>query len=93
MTLPTFWFIVIAVLWTGFIVLEGFDFGVGMLHGVVGRDETGGAVAINTIGPFWDGNEVWLIVGAARPCSPRSPAGTPPCSPPATSPWCCCWWR
>ena len=41
MTLVTFWFVVLVVLWTGFLVLEGFDFGVGMLHGVVGRDERG----------------------------------------------------
>jgi cytochrome d ubiquinol oxidase subunit II len=60
-----FWFIVIAVLWTGFFILEGFDFGVGMLHSAVGRDEAGRRAAINTIGPLWDGNEVWLIVAAA----------------------------
>jgi cytochrome d ubiquinol oxidase subunit II len=60
-----FWFIVITVLWTGFFVLEGFDFGVGMLHSVVGRDDAGRRAAINTIGPLWDGNEVWLIVAAA----------------------------
>jgi cytochrome d ubiquinol oxidase subunit II len=60
-----FWFIVIAILWTGFFVLEGFDFGVGMLHDVVGRDEAGRRAAINTIGPLWDGNEVWLVVAAA----------------------------
>jgi cytochrome d ubiquinol oxidase subunit II len=60
-----FWFIVIAVLWTGFFILEGFDFGVGMLHGVVGGDDAGRRAAINTIGPLWDGNEVWLIVAAA----------------------------
>src|SRR5436305_2486714 len=60
-----FWFIVIAILWTGFFILEGFDFGVGMLHSVVGRDEAGRRAAINTIGPFWDGNEVWLIVAGA----------------------------
>ena len=65
MTLVTFWFIVLVVLWTGFLVLEGFDFGVGMLHGVVGRDEQGRQLAISTIGPLWDGNEVWLIVAAA----------------------------
>ena len=65
MTLPTFWFILIAVLWTGFFVLEGFDLGVGMLHGVVGRDETERRAAIDTIGPVWDGNEVWLIVAGA----------------------------
>ncbi|MBV9382758.1 MAG: cytochrome d ubiquinol oxidase subunit II [Streptosporangiaceae bacterium] len=60
-----FWFIVIAVLWTGFFVLEGFDFGVGMLHGAVGQDDAGRRAAINTIGPLWDGNEVWLIVAGA----------------------------
>ncbi len=60
-----FWAIVIAVLWTGFFVLEGFDFGVGMLHGVAGRGEAGRRAAINTIGPLWDGNEVWLVVAAA----------------------------
>jgi cytochrome d ubiquinol oxidase subunit II len=65
MTLSTFWFAVIAVLWTGFLVLEGFDFGVGMLHAVVGRDDVGRRVAINTIGPLWDGNEVWFIVAGA----------------------------
>jgi cytochrome d ubiquinol oxidase subunit II len=65
MTLVTFWFIVLAVLWTGFLVLEGFDFGVGMLHGVVGRDEPGRQTAIGAIGPLWDGNEVWLIVAGA----------------------------
>jgi cytochrome d ubiquinol oxidase subunit II len=65
MTLVTFWFIVLVVFWTGFLVLEGFDFGVGMLAGVVGRDEQGRRQAIGTIGPLWDGNEVWLIVAAA----------------------------
>jgi cytochrome bd ubiquinol oxidase subunit II len=60
-----FWFIVIAILWTGFFVLEGFDFGVGMLHDVVGTDDAGRRAAINTIGPLWDGNEVWLITAAA----------------------------
>ncbi|MEP7034806.1 MAG: cytochrome d ubiquinol oxidase subunit II [Dermatophilaceae bacterium] len=65
MTLETFWFIVITVLWTGFFVLEGFDLGVGMLHGVLGKDEAGRRAAINTIGPLWDGNEVWLIVAGA----------------------------
>src|SRR5450432_3831393 len=65
MRLVPFWFIVITILWTGFFVLEGFDFGVGMLHGIVGRDEAGRRAAINTIGPLWDGNEVWLIVAGA----------------------------
>jgi cytochrome d ubiquinol oxidase subunit II len=60
-----FWFIVLVVVWTGFLLLEGFDFGVGMLHRVVGRDEEGRSLAIRTIGPVWDGNEVWLIVAVA----------------------------
>ena len=64
-SLIPFWYIIIAILWTGFFVLEGFDFGVGMLHSVVGRDDAGRRAAINTIGPLWDGNEVWLIVAAA----------------------------
>ena len=61
MALTTFWFIVIAVLWTGYFVLEGFDFGVGMLFPVLGSDETCRRVLLNTIGPVWDGNEVWLL--------------------------------
>ena len=65
MQLHTIWFIIIAVLWVGFFVLEGFDFGVGALHRVIGRTETERRVAINTIGPWWDGNEVWLIVAGA----------------------------
>jgi cytochrome d ubiquinol oxidase subunit II len=64
-SLVPFWYIVIAILWTGFFVLEGFDFGVGMLHSVIGTDEAGRRAAINTIGPLWDGNEVWLIVAGA----------------------------
>jgi len=63
--MTTFWFIVLAFLWVGFLVLEGFDFGVGMLHGIVGRDEVGRGLAIGTIGPVWDGNEVWLITAGA----------------------------
>jgi cytochrome d ubiquinol oxidase subunit II len=65
MSFQIFWFIAIAVLWTGFLVLEGFDFGVGILRGVVGKTDEERRVAINTIGPLWDGNEVWLIVAAA----------------------------
>jgi cytochrome bd ubiquinol oxidase subunit II len=59
------WFIVIAIFWTGFFVLEGFDFGVGMLHGLVGKTDAEKRVAINTVGPVWDGNEVWLVVAGA----------------------------
>jgi cytochrome d ubiquinol oxidase subunit II len=62
MTLATLWFVLIAVLWTGYFVLEGFDFGVGALLPVVARDEVERRVLVNTIGPVWDGNEVWLLV-------------------------------
>ncbi|MFR9729095.1 cytochrome d ubiquinol oxidase subunit II [Saccharopolyspora sp. MS10] len=62
MDLPTFWFALIAALWLGYLFLEGFDFGVGMLLPILGRDERERRVLINTIGPVWDGNEVWLIV-------------------------------
>jgi cytochrome d ubiquinol oxidase subunit II len=60
--LTTAWFLLIALLWVGYLVLEGFDFGVGMLLPVLGRDDAERRVLINTIGPVWDGNEVWLLV-------------------------------
>src|SRR5690349_5097166 len=62
MALTDVWFLLIGVLWTGYFVLEGFDFGVGMLLGVLGRNDTDRRVMINTIGPVWDGNEVWFLV-------------------------------
>jgi cytochrome d ubiquinol oxidase subunit II len=62
MQLTTVWFCLIALLWTGYFVLEGFDFGVGVLLPVLGRTETERRVEINTIGPVWDGNEVWVVV-------------------------------
>ncbi len=65
MQLHTIWFIIVAIFWVGFFVLEGFDFGVGALHRFIGRSETERRIAINTIGPWWDGNEVWLIVAGA----------------------------
>jgi cytochrome d ubiquinol oxidase subunit II len=61
MTLSEFWFILIAVLWIGYFFLEGFDFGVGMLLHPLGRTEEDRRLMINTIGPVWDGNEVWLL--------------------------------
>ena len=64
MDLNTVWFILIAVLYVGFFFLEGFDFGVGMLLPFLGRTDTGRRTIINTIGPHWDGNEVWLITAA-----------------------------
>ena len=61
MDLNTVWFILITVLVIGFFLLEGFDYGVGILLPFLGKDDTDRRVIINTIGPFWDGNEVWLI--------------------------------
>lgn len=61
MMLETLWFSLIAVLFVGFFFLEGFDFGVGMLARFLGKSDIERRVMINTIGPFWDGNEVWLI--------------------------------
>jgi cytochrome bd ubiquinol oxidase subunit II len=61
MQLHDVWFLLIAVLWTGYFFLEGFDFGVGILTGVLARGRTERRVLINTIGPVWDGNEVWLL--------------------------------
>ena len=62
MELSTVWFALIAVLWIGYFVLEVFDFGVGMLVPILGKDDRERRVVINTIGPVWDGNEVWLLV-------------------------------
>ena len=62
MELTTVWFMLIAVLWIGYFVLEGFDFGVGILLPILGRDDRERRVLLNTIGPLWDGNEVWLLV-------------------------------
>ena len=63
--LPTLWFAAIAVLWFGYLLLEGFDLGVGM-HLLIGtRDDRERRLMLNTIGPVWDGNEVWLITAGA----------------------------
>jgi cytochrome d ubiquinol oxidase subunit II len=64
MDLHDVWFVLIAVLWTGYFFLEGFDFGVGVLTKGLARDRAERRVLINAIGPVWDGNEVWLITAA-----------------------------
>jgi cytochrome d ubiquinol oxidase subunit II len=64
MELTTVWFCLIAALWVGYFALEGFDFGVGMLLPVLARDDRERRLLINTIGPVWDGNEVWVITAA-----------------------------
>ncbi len=59
--LQLFWFIIIAVLWTGYFVLDGFDLGVGVLLPFVGKNEAERRAVLTTLGPVWDGNEVWLL--------------------------------
>ncbi len=64
MTLPEFWFLLIGFMFASYFMLEGFDFGVGALLPVLGKDDTGRRVMINTIGPVWDANETWLVLAA-----------------------------
>ena len=73
MQLDNIWFVIVAIFWVGFFILEGFDFGVGMLHSFVGRNDMERRIAVNSIGPNWDGNEMWLVIAgaatfAAFPC-------------------------
>lgn len=60
--LTTIWFVLIAVLWIGYFVLEGFDFGVGILYPLIAKNEQERRAVLTTLGPLWDGNEVWLLV-------------------------------
>ncbi|MGI5288655.1 cytochrome d ubiquinol oxidase subunit II [Nonomuraea polychroma] len=71
------WFVIIAFLWTGYFVLEGFDFGVGLLAPLLSRNAAEQRQSLQTIGPVWDGNEVWLItaVGAMFAAFPAWYAG------------------
>ena len=64
MDLQSLWFAAVAVLWTGFLLLEGFDFGVAALIPVLGRGTPDRHLMLRSIGPLWDGNEVWLITAA-----------------------------
>lgn len=61
-TLQTIWFVLIAVLWVGYFILEGFDFGVGVLLPFVSKNEADRRAVLTTLGPVWDGNEVWVLV-------------------------------
>ncbi|MCB0861490.1 MAG: cytochrome d ubiquinol oxidase subunit II [Solirubrobacterales bacterium] len=61
-TLQFVWFVLISILWIGYLILEGFDFGVGMLMKLIGRGNDEKRAILHTIGPVWDGNEVWLLV-------------------------------
>lgn len=63
-SLNTSWFALVGLLWAGYFMLDGFDFGVGIVLPLVSRDDIDRRLCINTIGPVWDANEVWLIVAA-----------------------------
>ena len=93
MTLSILWFILVAVLWTVYLILEGFDFGVGMLLPFVAKGDRERTQAVRTIGPHWDGNEVWHSSGARR-SPPRSGAspGTGRTRSPRGSSRCCWVW-
>ena len=65
-TLPTIWFVVVGVFWIGYLILDSFDLGVGMLMSrFFAKNEQERRLLLNTIGPVWDGNEVWVVTGGA----------------------------
>ncbi|MGE9294889.1 MAG: cytochrome d ubiquinol oxidase subunit II [Puniceicoccales bacterium] len=68
MDLNTIWFILVGVLFTGYVMLDGFDLGVGILH-LFEKDDTNRRIHLNAIGPVWDGNEVWLVTGGGALCA------------------------
>ena len=76
MTLANTWFVLVAVLLTIYVILDGFDLGAGVLYPFVARSEDDKSVVRASIGPVWDGNEVWRLTAPA-PSSPRSPWSTP----------------
>src|SRR5262245_29166653 len=63
MSLNVIWFILFVVIITGYLILDGFDMGVGILHLFVARSDEERRLTLNSIGPIWDGNEVWLVLG------------------------------
>jgi len=74
-----FWFAVVSVMLAVYVVLDGFDFGVGILHRIVARTDSERRTVLAAIGPVWDGNEVWLL-GAGGCCSSLFPVLTLPLS-------------
>ena len=74
---PTLWFLVVGGVFTGYAILDGFDLGAGALH-LFFNKETSRRIALNAIGPVWDGNEVWLVIGGGALfagwvlCSPKA---------------------
>jgi cytochrome d ubiquinol oxidase subunit II len=63
MSLNEIWFILFVIIITGYLILDGFDLGVGILHRIIAQSDTERRISLNSIGPIWDGNEVWLVLG------------------------------
>ncbi len=63
MSLSEIWFILFVIIISGYLILDGFDLGVGILHRIVAQSDTERRISLNSIGPIWDGNEVWLVLG------------------------------
>ena len=82
--MDTIWFVIVTAMLGVYVVLDGFDFGVGILHRLVARTDEERRVVLAAIDPVWDGNEVWLIASGAC-CSWHSPGPMPPRS--ADSTW------
>ncbi len=87
--LAEIWFVLFIVIVAGYLILDGFDMGVGILHLPLARTDVERRTFLNSIGPFWDGNAVWLVLAAAC-CSPCSRSPTRRCSRGSTSRSCSC---
>ena len=83
------WWALLGVLLIGIAVMDGFDLGVAILLPVVGRSDAERRIVINTVGPVWEGNQVWLVLGAARSLRPSRRCTAWP-SPASISPCCSC---
>jgi len=83
--MQTLWFILVALMLTTYILLDGFDLGAGVIHLFVARNDQERRTILRAIGPVWDGNEVWLSPPEAR-CSSPSPYSMPPVSAGSTCP-------
>ncbi len=64
--LAQLWFVILGILLVGYAILDGFDLGVGILHPFLAREDRERRLSLNSIGPLWDGNEVWLVTFADR---------------------------
>ena len=92
MTLADVWFVLFILIIAGYLILDGFDMGVGILHLPSPATDLERRTFLNSIGPVWDGNEVWLVLARRRPVRRASRSSTPRCSPASISRSCwSCW--